>query len=435
MQSSSAQSELADPALPAAIAHVRRRLGFYLMLLYVVSFLDRANISFAKQALQTSVGISERTYALAAGLFFVSYALCGFPSNLVLHRIGAKIWISFLMVGWGFASMATMFVQGSVSFYLLRILLGVLEGGFFPGVVLFLTYWFPNRVRGSILGLFYLGVPISLILGGPLSGFLLDMRPWFGLQNWQTMFLIEGFLAVVLGISAFWVLDNKPAGARWLPPHEKQALTSWLAREEAHRRSSGPSHLLRIFRDRRVLRFWLIYVLIQMSTYGAIFYLPSEISRLLHRNAGFVVGLVSAIPWICALAAVYFIPLSADRWRTHRLSAAITLFASGCACFVFPAAGPILALAALSILVSGVIAVQPLFWTFPTSYLADTAAAGGIAFIGTGNMGGFFAPTLKVWADETFHSPHAGFYVLAGLTVCNAFLIATLKPPKAAPDH
>ncbi|HUB30158.1 MAG TPA: MFS transporter [Terracidiphilus sp.] len=432
MQPIQAQSELADPALPAAIAHVRRRLGFYLMLLYVVSFLDRANISFAKQALQTSVGISERTYALAAGLFFVSYSLCGFPSNLILHRIGAKIWISFLMIGWGFASMATMFVQGSVSFYLLRIVLGVLEGGFFPGVVLYLTYWFPNRVRGSILGLFYLGVPISLILGGPLSGFLLDMRPWFALQSWQTMFLIEGFLAVVLGISAFWVLENKPAGARWLPPDEKRALTGWLAREEVDRRSTGPSHLLRIFRDLRVLRFWLIYMLIQMSTYGAIFYLPSEISRLLHRNTGFVVGLVSAIPWICALAAVYFIPLSADRRRTHRIAEAMTLFAAGCACFIFPAAGPVPALAALSILVSGVIAVQPLFWTFPTSYLADTAAAGGIAFIGTGNLGGFLAPTLKVWADETFHSPHAGFYALAGLTVFNAFLIATLKQPKPA---
>jgi MFS family permease len=424
MRSTPAQPDL---ALPAAIAHVRRRLGPYLMLLYVVSFLDRANISFAKQALQSSVGISERTYALAAGLFFVSYSLCGFPSNLILHKIGAKIWLSSLMIGWGLASMATMFVQGSVSFYLLRILLGVLEGGFFPGVVLYLTYWFPNRVRGGVLGVFYLGIPISLMLGGPLSGFLLDMRPVGGLENWQVMFLVEGFFAVVLGISAFWALDNKPASARWLPADEKHALTGWLAHEEADRRTTGPSHLLRIFGDLRVLRFWLIYVLIQISTYGAIFYLPSEISRLLHRNAGFVVGLVSAIPWICALAAVYLIPRSADRRRTHRSYAAITLFVSGCASFVFPAAGPIPALVALSIAVSGFIAVQPLFWTFPTSYLADTAAAGGIAFIGTANLGGFFAPTLKVWADETFHSSHAGFYVIAGLTIFNAGLIATVK--------
>jgi MFS family permease len=428
MQSPPAQPALAASALPAAIARVRRRLAPYMMLLYVVSFLDRANISFAKQALASSVGISEHTYALAAGLFFITYSLCGFPSNLILHKIGAKFWLSFLMVAWGLASMATMFVRGSVSFYLLRILLGIFEAGFFPGAVLYLTYWFPNRVRGEILGLFYLGIPISLICGGPLSGFLLDLRPLAGLQGWQTMFLVEGFASVVLGISAFWILDNKPADARWLPPDEKHALTDWLAHEESQRRSVGPSHLLRMFRDLRVLRFVLIYALIQISTYGAIFYLPSEISALLHRSAGFIVGLVSVLPWLCALAAVYFLPRAADRWHTHRLFAAITLLCAGSASFAFPTAGPRVGLLMLAITVSGFIAVQPLFWTFPTGYLADRAAAGGIALIGSGNIGGFLAPNLKVWADDTFHSPRAGLYLLATLTVLNAGLILSLNP-------
>src|ERR1700721_2640651 len=183
---------------------VRRRLAPYMMLLYVVSFLDRANISFAKQALQSSVGISEKTYALAAGLFFISYSLCGFPSNLILHKVGAKRWMALLMVCWGTVSMATMFVNGPTSFYLLRTLLGVMEAGFFPGVILYLTYWFPGRARGQILGLFYLGVPIALILGGPLSGLLLEMHRWGNLQGWQWMFLIEGAMALVLGVVAFW---------------------------------------------------------------------------------------------------------------------------------------------------------------------------------------------------------------------------------------
>ncbi len=347
-----------------------------MMLLYVVSFLDRANISFAKQALQSSVGISEKTYALAAGLFFISYSLCGFPSNLILHKVGAKRWFTFLMVGWGLASMATMFVRGSASFYVLRLILGVLEAGFFPGAVLYLTYWFPSRMRGEILGLFYLGVPISLIVGGPLSGLLLEMPPWAGLQSWQSMFLIEGLLAVALGISAFWYLDNKPADARGLPAEEKKALTGWLAHEEADRRSIGPSHLLPMLRDVRVLRFVFIYALIQISTYGAIFYLPAEVSALMHRTVGIEVGLISAIPWICALAAVYFLPRTADRWHTHRGFAAFTLLVAGCASFAFPTAGPRAAVMALSIAVSGFIAVQPLFWTFPTGYLADRAAAG-----------------------------------------------------------
>jgi MFS family permease len=397
------------------------------MMMYVVSFLDRANIGFAKQALQTYEGINERVYALAAGLFFLSYSLCGFPSNLILHHIGAKVWMTFLMVTWGLLSMATMFVTGSTSFYVLRLLLGVMEAGFFPGVILYLTYWFPNRVRGQMMGLFYLGVPLALIVGGPLSGLLLEMPRWGGLQGWQWMFLVEGFMAVALGSVAYWFLDNKPATAAWLPADEREALADALAQEEIERRSVGPAKLLPMLRDLRVLRFLLIYTLIQMSTYGAIFYLPAEISALLHKPAGLEVGLVSAIPWTCTLAAVYFLPKLADQWRNHRQVAALTLLVAGCASFVFPTAGPKLGLVALSIAVSGFISVQPLFWTFPTAYLADVAAAGGIALIGMGNLGGFLAPNVKVWADEYFHSPRAGLYILAGLTVVNAALIALMK--------
>jgi len=408
-----------------------RRLAPCLMMMYVVSFLDRANIGFAKQALETSEGINESVYAMAAGLFFVSYSSFGFPSNLILHRIGAKVWISFLMVGWGLLSMATMFVTGPTSFYVLRLLLGVMEAGFFPGIILYLTYWFPNRVRGQMMGLFYLGVPLSLILGGPLSGLLLDMPPWGGLAGWQWMFLVEGFLAVALGFVGYWYLENKPAGAHWLPPHEKQALAEALAKEEVERRSIGPTHLLPMLRDLHVLRFVLIYALIQMSTYGAIFYLPAEVSALLHKPAGFEVGLVTAIPWLVTLAAVYYLPRLADQRRNHRQIAALILLVSGGAAFVFPTAGPRVGILALSLAVAGFISVQPIFWTFPTAYLADVAAAGGIALIGTGNLGGFIAPTLKVWADEHFHSPRAGLYVLAGLTVANAFLIAMMRPRRA----
>ncbi len=404
-----------------------RRLAPYLTTLYVVSFLDRANVGFAKQALAASVGISEATYALGAGLFFLTYSTCGFPSNLILHRIGAKIWISFLMVGWGLASMATMFVTGSASFYALRLVLGVLEAGFFPGTILYLTYWFPNRVRGEITGFFYLGVPLSLVLGGPLSGLLLEIHRKSGLEGWQWMFLVEGFLAVAMGAVSFGFLDDKPARAKWLPEDEKQALMAALAQEEEERRAAGPAQLLPMLRDPRVLRFVLIYFLIQMSIYGAIFYLPAQISALMRKPAGFEVGAVSAIPWMCATIACYWLPKGADRKRNHRAMAAWVLFAGGCASLAFPTAGPRLGLLALSIAVSSFVAVQPLFWTFPTGYLADKAKAGGIALVGAGNLGGFLAPNLKVWADERFHSPNAGLYVLAGITVLNAGLIAFTK--------
>jgi MFS family permease len=421
-----------DPALDRAISRAVRRLTPFLMLIYVVSFLDRSNIGFAKQALERSLGISESVYALGAGLFFISYSLCGFPSNLILHKVGAKKWLALLMVGWGVVSMANMFVSGATSFYLLRLLLGVLEAGFFPGAILYLTYWFPNSIRGRVLGLFYLGIPLALILGGPLSGLLLEIRPLFGLQSWQWMFLVEGFMAVVLGLFAFLYLDNRPANASWLPAEEKQALANALALEEEKRRSTGPAKLLPMFRNLRVMHFLLIYALIQISTYGAVFYLPAEISALMHRPVGIEVGLVSAIPWICTLIAVYFLPRVADKLHKHRQLASLTLMISGCASLTFPTAGPRIGLAMLSLAAAGFIAVQPLFWMFPTRYLADRAAAGGIAVIGMGNLGGFLAPNLKVWADEHFGSQHAGLYLLAGLTILNAGLIALVKDRRAA---
>jgi MFS family permease len=421
-----------DPTLDRAISRAVRRLTPFLMLIYVISFLDRSNIGFAKQALERSVGISESIYALGAGLFFISYSLCGFPSNLILHKVGAKKWLALLMVGWGVVSMANMFVSGATSFYLLRLLLGVLEAGFFPGAILCLTYWFPNSIRGRVLGLFYLGIPLALILGGPLSGLLLEIRPLFGLQSWQWMFLVEGFMAVVLGLFAFWYLDNRPANASWLPAEEKQALANALALEEEKRRSTGPAKLLPMFRNLRVMHFLLIYALIQISTYGAVFYLPAEISALMHRPVGIEVGLVSAIPWICTLIAVYFLPRVADKLQKHRQLASLTLMISGCASLTFPTAGPRIGLAMLSLAAAGFIAVQPLFWMFPTRYLADRAAAGGIAVIGMGNLGGFLAPNLKVWADEHFGSQHAGLYLLAGLTILNAGLIALVKDRRAA---
>ncbi len=432
MTQTSASAAARSP-LDSAVSRALWRLTPFLMLMYVVSFLDRSNVGFAKQALQASVGISEGTYALGAGLFFISYSLCGFPSNLILHRIGAKYWVSSLMVAWGLASMATMFVTGSTSFYVLRLVLGVAEAGFFPGTILYLTYWFPNRVRGEIVGLFYLGVPLALILGGPLSGLLLEIQTGNGLQGWQWMFLVEGFLAVAVGFVSFRFLDNKPASAHWLPPEEKQALVDALVAEEGERRSSGPVDLWPMLRNPRVLRFVFIYFMIQMSIYGAIFFLPAEVSALMHKPAGFEVGMVTAIPWLCALFFTWWLPRRADHHRNHRAMAAWVLFVAGCASFVFPIAGPRIALLMLSIAISGFVTVQPLFWTFPTSYLADRAKAGGIALIGTGNLGGFLAPNLKVWADEFFHSHNAGLYVLAAITVFNAGVIAlTRTGPRTA---
>ncbi len=420
-----------DITLDRAIARARRRLVPFLLLMYVISFLDRANIGFAKQALQQHAGISPEAYALAAGLFFVSYALFELPSNLILHRIGAKVWMARIMVTWGVISMATMLVVGSRSFYLLRLLLGAAEAGFFPGVILYLTYWFPSRVRAEIFGLFYLGAPLAFIFGGPVSGLLLQMHPASPLQGWQWMFLVEGGLAVLVGIWAYWYLDNRPSEAKWLSYEERQALAHALASEEVQRDARHSTNIVSVLKDVRMLQCVGTYFLIQMSVYGVVFYLPSEIAEILPKSTGVEVGLVSSIPWICALTGTLWLPRLATRLKQNGFMAALILLAAGIASSLFPLLGPRASFAALCVAATGFIAVQPLFWTFPASYLSQKTAAGGLALINAlGSVGGFVAPNIKTWADIYYGSQRAGLFVLAAATLLSAGMLAMLGREK-----
>jgi MFS family permease len=419
---------MTDEVLARAISRARRRLIPFLLLMYVVSFLDRANISFAKPQFQASVGISEAAFAWGAGLFFLSYSLFAIPSNLILHRVGARVWMCGLMVAWGIISIGNMFVSGPASFYALRLLLGFAEAGFFPGVILYLTYWFPNRVRSQIMGQFYFGAPLAFIFGGPLSGLLLMLHGNAGLAGWQWMFLVEGSLAVVVGVWAFWYLSDKPKDAPWLSEDERIALEKALADEDSVRLAHGPSAFLAALRDRKLFHFAAIYFLIQMSVYGVVFYLPAEVAAILGKRIGLEVGVVSALPWLCALAAVIAIPWWAGRMKRPRILAAAVLVVSGLASAAFLVPNGAIALAALCVAASGFIAVQPVFWTFPTGYLSGRAAAGGIAVINAlGALGGFVAPNIKVWADRHFGFPAAGLYVLAAFTLLAAGLVALLS--------
>ena len=305
--------------------------------------------------------------------------------------------------------------------------------GSFPASILYLTYWFPQRSRAQIMGLFYFGAPLAFILGGPLSGLLLEFHGVAGLEGWQWMFLIEGLLATVVGVWAFFYLDDKPAGARWLPSAEKQALSAAIAQEEHEKTAHGPSAIGAVLANPRVLYFVAIYFLIQMSVYGVIFYLPTQVGALLGKKVGLEVGLVTAIPWICALIAAYGLPRLADRTGTHRVVAAVTLAISGVGIAVSAGSAPAVALVALCFAAAGFIAVQPLFWTFPTGYLGGVAAAGGIALVNAlGALGGFVAPNVKAWADSSFGSAQAGLYALAVTTLIGAALIAMLRRPVPA---
>ncbi len=416
-----------DPALASAITKARWRLMPLLLVMYLIAMLDRTNIGFAKQALHTEVGVSDAAFALGASVFFVTYAVFELPSNLILHRVGARVWMCRIMVSWGLVAAAMMFTRGSYSFVGLRLLLGAAEAGFFPGAILYMTYWFPASERGRVLGLFYFGFPIALTLGSPLSGGLLALDGALGLAGWQWMFLIEGLLACVIGIYALFGLTDHPEHASWLAADERAALSRAIAAETQQKVERGGLHLGRALLDPRLLHLLAVYFFLQISVYGVTFYLPSQVSALLGVKIGPEVGLVVGIPWLCAALMAAYWPSRAVRTGRSRAYAVLFLLFISAGLVVSANTPPLLAIFALCFVTTGAICVQPIFWTFPTGYLGGVAAAGGIAAINSlGNLGGFVAPNLRAWSDVHLGSPAAGLYVLAFAALVSAALVLML---------
>lgn len=415
---------MSNPALQQALSKISWRILPFVALMFAMAIIDRSNIGFAKHALQADTGLSNAAFALGAGIFFIGYAVFEVPSNLMLHKIGARIWLSRIMVTWGLVSAAMMFAHDETSFYILRFLLGVAEAGLSPGVVLYLTYWFPQNQRGSAYGIYYFGVPVSLMVGGPVSGWLLESAQ-FGLTGWQWMFVTEGLAASIIGVFAFFYLTDKPRDAKWLNTEEKAAIEHELEKEQLQKANKGPSSWRAAMFNPVVLYFTLIYFTIQVSVYGVLFYLPTRIAELLGTGIGLKVGALTSIPWIATVIMLYLVTRHADRKGQQTRYAALMLALAAVGMVGSTLSGNlVLVIVAFCVAAAGFITVQPLFWTLPTRFLGGAAAASGIAVIGAlGNLGGFLAPTVKTWAEGYFNNPHAGMYFLAGMAVLGALIL------------
>lgn len=410
-----------NPALNSAIQKSWKRLVPLMFILYFVAFIDRVNVGFAKDAMQLDIGLSDSAFALGAGIFFAAYALFGIPANLILNKIGAQKWLSITTVIWGVLSAMTGFVTNETQFIVLRFLLGLGEAGFYPGILLLASIYFPNKVRGSVIGIFVLGVPLALTLGSPLSGALLELHGWMGRPGWFWMFVIEGLPAVVIGVFAFFWLNDSPEKARFLTAEEKKALTEQLASENAKTETTS---VLSALKNIKVWHLALIYGTIQISVYGLMFFLPSQVASLMGQSLGFKASLVAAIPWACSAFGVYYIPRLADKNPSRRVAISVM-------CMLAAAVGLALsafAIAALCLSAVGFLSVQPVFWTFPPQLLSGPALAAGIGFCTTmGAFCSFLAPIIRVEMDKLMNSNTTGIITLAVITVGCALLIALLK--------
>lgn len=414
--------------LTAIVKKTKYRLVPFMLMLYILAFLDRANIGFAKQSYMLDTGLSEHAFALGAGIFFAAYAFLGIPANLMMRKIGARSWIGWTTMAWGLISCGMAVADTEVKFFVVRTLLGAAEAAFFPGMIYLTSQWFPQKNRAEIMGLFYMGAPLAFTLGSPLSGALLEMHGFLGHPGWFWMFVIEGLLAVAAGLFTFSYLDNTPQAARFLTQEQKAILAQQLHTEES---AKSTARLTDAAKNFDVWHLSFIYMIIQISVYGLIFYLPTQVADLLGEKVGFKASLVTAIPWVAALFGTYYIPRWSDKTGERKYTAAVTLLAAGLGIGVSAISGPLVAIIALCFAATGFIAVQPVFWTMPTNILTGAALAAGIGFVNMfGAIGSFMAPNIKAHADSLFSNDIAGLLVLALITILGSVAIALLRPQK-----
>jgi D-galactonate transporter len=415
--------------LEAVYLKIAKRIMPFLILLFVVAWLDRVNVGFAKLQMSKDLGFSGAVYGFGAGIFFLGYLLFEIPSNLFLQKIGARKTIARITLLWGVTSMAMMFVKTATWFYILRFLLGAFEAGLYPGVLVYLTYWFPARHRAQMTGIFETAIPVAGILGGPISGWIMGAVGGAGLANWQWLFLIEGIPSIIMGVLTLAFVVDRPGEARWLTASEKQFV---LADLEADQRQAGPRKH-RFGEALREPRMWLltvIYFCLVSANPTLGFWGPTIINNL-GVKSNMTIGVLSAVPYLVAVVGIMWVSRHSDRTFERRYHSALSCLAAavGLVSIGVFASTPPLAFAALVLGVTGVLSAFAPFWQIPTTLLASTAAAGGIALINSfGNLSGWLGPFVVGWLKDLTGTTSAGLYVVAGLEVLAAGLILLFTP-------
>jgi MFS family permease len=412
-----------DGSLESATYHKADvRLLPFLFLCYILAYLDRVNVGFAKLQMLKDLSMSDAAFAAGAGIFFIGYFFFEVPSNVLLKKFGARMWIARIMVSWGVISACMIFVKGEWSFYAMRFLLGLAEAGFFPGVIFYLTLWYPSKLRASRTAWFVAAIAVSGVIGNPISGCIMDrLDGAMNLAGWQWLFLSEGIPSVIVGLWVIYYLDSSIEEAKWLTVEEKVLLTNNLIAED---KPKTEHRLADAFKSGKVWMLCAIYFTLMIGLYGIAFWLPT-IVKAFGIKGYFKVGLITAIPYGVAVIGMILLSVHSDRTGERRLhyvlnvtAGAIGLVLSG----VF-ASNPVLAIIFLSIGTLGVIGSMPLFWPLPSAFLAGTAAAAGIGIVNSvGNLGGYFGPNIPIWAKHFSSDRSAALYIIAGILMIGAFL-------------
>jgi sugar phosphate permease len=422
-----------DADVESALTKARRRLLPFLFLLYVVSYLDRVNVGFAALQMNAAIGLSDVTYSLGAGIFFLSYTLFEVPSNIILSRVGARIWIARIMITWGLVSASTMFVRSATAFYVLRFALGAAEAGFFPGIIYCLTRWFPSTARARAIAGFMTAVVVAGVIGGPLSGFLLSLGGVGGLAGWQWLFVLEGLPAVLLGFVVLLVLPEQPSdesSLTGLTLAERTALTRRLE-EESIAQTVVVRSLAGAMRSGRVWILAVVYFTIPVALYAMGFWLPQIIKAAAGRSDA-VTGVLTAIPYAVAAIGMVVVGRHSDRTGERRWHIAVSAVAGGAAfassAFVH---GVVPSLATLSLAMLGLASMLGPFWTLATSLMTGVGAAAGIALVNSvGNIGGFVGPNIIGLVREATNSFTAGLVVVGVVLAAGGLLVLAVNPPR-----